>query len=113
MARKKEEPMESVLLSTSQCAERKGVSPQAIWAAIQRGDLPAIKLGRFHFVNVSDLEAYTPVLDATERGRLRHAKNANEEPQPVKRGRGRPPGSKNKKPAALSLIEPEEEGKPS
>ena len=45
-------------LTTEQAARRLGVQAQAIRAAIARGRLPALKMGRDWLVLESDLDAY-------------------------------------------------------
>ena len=73
--------MESQLITTGECALRRGVSRQAVAAAIKRGALPARKIGRDYLIRVEDCEAYRPAMTPADKGR-RNAK--------PKRGPGRP-----------------------
>ena len=60
--------MSEKLISTEECARRKGVTRQAITAAVIRGDIPATKVGRTYVVKEEDCEAFTPA-SPQERGR--------------------------------------------
>lgn len=64
--------MSEKLLSSGECAERKGVSRQAINAAIKRGSLPAVKIGPNYAIRESDCDAYDPC-EPVERGKRRWA----------------------------------------
>ena len=55
------------ILSTGEVAEKKGVSPQAVLAAINRGDLKATRAGRFYVVTEEDCETWQPTKTQSER----------------------------------------------
>lgn len=61
--------MDSTLLSTVDCAARKGVTRQAIFLAIQRGDLPAMRIGGIYLIKPEDCENYDPAITFADRGR--------------------------------------------
>jgi hypothetical protein len=68
MSERKNEPMEGTLLSTVECAELKGVTPQAIVAAIKRGALIARKVGPTYVIRSEDCAAYVPAFSSAEKG---------------------------------------------
>ena len=65
-------------LTTVECAERKGVKRQTIFAAIKRGVIPARKRGRDYWIKQVDCDNYTPALSHKERG-ARNKKKREEE----------------------------------
>lgn len=65
----KEAPMQGALLSTEDGAQIKGVTVQAIVAAIRRGAIPATKVGRDYVIRSEDLEGYQPTRTQAERAR--------------------------------------------
>lgn len=73
MELRKDGAMQGNLLSTQECADRKGVSRQAILNAINRKTLPAQKMGRDWFIKEEDCNSYTPAHSFADRGR----RNAN------------------------------------
>ena len=75
---------DTTLITTVECAARKGVTRQSIHDAIKRGALPAMRIGRDYLVKVADCEAYQPTRTPAERG----ARNAGK------------PKTRKKKPAA-------------
>jgi excisionase family DNA binding protein len=79
------------LLSTSECAERKGVSRIAIYKAIKRGDLAAIPSGRSFKVKQEVCDKWEPVNSSTagKRGAASRWEGHEKEVKP-KRPRGRP-----------------------
>jgi excisionase family DNA binding protein len=87
MTRRSDKAVIDTLLSTADCAQRKGVTEQAIRAAIQRGALPATKIGRTFIITEADCDAYQPVMDIRDRAKK---KVKEVEPDKPKRGRGRP-----------------------
>ena len=76
----KGQAMESTLISTGECAERKGITRQAVFEAIKRGDIPAIRIGRNFAIKSEDCDAFTPAFTQADKGR----KNAGK-PRPWKR----------------------------
>lgn len=94
--------MSEKLLSTGQCAERKGVTRQAINAAIKRGDLLAVKIGPNYAITEAACDAYEPAMELEERSRRRW--EGHEKPQPSGRGPGRP--RKDQAPAAEGADKP-------
>lgn len=73
MQEDKDEMMETYI-STEECASKKGVTRQAVVAAIKRGHLPALRIGGRYAIKPSDCEKYDPVIDYAERGKLKAGK---------------------------------------
>jgi excisionase family DNA binding protein len=59
--------MSEDLISSGECAKLRGISRQAISKAIERGDLPAQRVGRYFVIKKCDCESYAPAGPA-ERG---------------------------------------------
>jgi len=59
------------MLSTSEVAQMKGKTRQAVSLAVKRGDLPALKVGKTYVVKESDAKAWQPrrTVTALEKGR--------------------------------------------
>lgn len=57
------------LLSITECADRHGVRRTTIHAAIQRGALPATKVGHTWVIAEADCTAYRPLRDPHEKGK--------------------------------------------
>lgn len=62
--------MEETWLSVTQCASRLGVTRATVHKAIQRGDIQARRIGNSYVIKADDCEAYTPVMDPKESGRI-------------------------------------------
>jgi excisionase family DNA binding protein len=56
------------LLSVSECARRHQVARSTIHAAIQRGDLAAVRVGRSWVITETACLAFRPIKDAQEKG---------------------------------------------
>lgn len=69
---------EEDLLTTGECAKRRGVTTQAIDAAIRRGAIPARKVGPYRLIKASDCDAYDPAMTMKERSDRRQRKNTEE-----------------------------------
>jgi excisionase family DNA binding protein len=71
--------MPGKLISTMECAKKKGIARQSVLHAIKRGDLPAIQVGRGYAIEEEDCEAYEPALEPQERAKRRWKKAEREE----------------------------------
>ena len=69
---------EEELFTTGECAKRRGVTTQAIDAAIRRGAIPARKVGPYRLIKASDCDAYDPAMTMKERAARRHPAKSEE-----------------------------------
>lgn len=61
-------PMDSELLSVTECAQRHGVSRAAILAAISAGRLQALRVGTVWAIPAAEADRYQPLKDPAARG---------------------------------------------
>lgn len=72
---------EEELLSTTECAELKGVKRQTVIAAIERGALKARRIGKSYVIKRQDCDAYEPQMNVADRGRTGAKKRWGEKPK--------------------------------
>lgn len=66
------------LISTAECAKRKGVSQAAVSGAIKRGDIPAQTIGRTYAMEESACDAWEPDRGQAARAKKRWEKSESE-----------------------------------
>jgi excisionase family DNA binding protein len=58
---------EALLLTAAEAARRLSVSPRTLWGLTDRGEVPAVRIGRAVRYSVADLEEYVGRLRAQAR----------------------------------------------
>ena len=69
------------LISTTECARRKGVTRQTVSHAIKNGRLKGEQVGRGYVIQEEDCEAWQPDTGQQERARKRWADEEGQPPQ--------------------------------
>lgn len=80
---------EEALIGVTAAAARKGVSRTSVYDAIKDGRLAHTIQGVHYYLKPSDVDAWTP-LTPSERKGMPIGGRPKAQPEPVKRGRGRP-----------------------